>query len=342
MTDKPIPVSVITGFLGAGKTSLLNHLLHADHGMRLAVIVNEFGEQGIDGHLLASGDEEIFEMNNGCVCCSVRGDLVRTLHGLLPRLSEFDGIVLETTGLAKPGPIAQTFLIDDILRERITLDSVICVADAVHLEDGLGREEEVAAQIAFADLIVLNKTDLVSKDRAAELRQHLHAINPEAEILQSIRGVVPVDKLLSRKAFLLEQVADELQRQTAPQCGPDCGHVHHHYHDHGHGHDLGHDQHHQGITSVSLRLSGAFDAGKVSDWLGSYLGENGIDTLRVKGILHAKGEDRPLVFQAVHMLLEGDFLEPWPEGDPRLSRIVFIGRNLDQPKLQADFEACRA
>jgi len=336
--DRPaLPVLIVTGCLGAGKTTLVNHLLRAGHGLRLAVIVNEFGAAGIDGELIDSGEEELFEMNNGCICCSVRGDLIRTLHGLLPRLDGFDGVVVETTGLADPGPVAQTFLIDDVLRGRLMLDSITTVIDARHAPEQITAPAtpgpEARAQIAFADQIVLNKTDLVAPADLIRAEALLRAINPQAELIRAERGRVDPQHLLRRGGFDLDRVGELLEAMAAPPaCAPDCGHDHHHQHNH----------HHDDIGTVLVESSAPMDAGLISDWLAAYLAQNGRDVLRVKGIVHARDEPRKLVFQAVHMLLEGDFLGLWPEDETPLSRIVFIGRHLDAAALQTAFEACAA
>ena len=340
MTRPALPVLIVTGCLGAGKTTLVNHLLRAGHGLRLAVIVNEFGAAGIDGELIDSGEEELFEMNNGCICCSVRGDLIRTLHGLLPRLDGFDGVVVETTGLADPGPVAQTFLIDDVLRARMMLTSIATVIDARHAPGQISPKAtpgpEARAQIAFADQIVLNKTDLVAPADLEQVEALLSGINPQAELIRAERGKVDPQRLLRRGGFDLERIEELLQSMAAPkECGPDCGHDHHHHYRHDH-------HHHDDIGTVLVESAAPMDAGLISDWLAAHLAQNGRDVLRVKGIVHAKDEPRKLVFHAVHMLLEGDFLGPWPEGEAPLSRIVFIGRHLDAATLQTAFDACAA
>ena len=343
------PVTVLTGYLGAGKTTLLNRILSEDHGKKYAVIVNEFGEVGIDNDLIVGADEEVFEMNNGCVCCTVRGDLIRVLSGLMKRKGKFDAIIVETTGLADPAPVAQTFFVDDDVRARTELDSVTTVVDAKHLPLRLKDSKEAAEQIAFADQIILNKTDLVSEAELAEVESAIRTLNPLAPIRRAQRSNVPLETILGRHAFDLTRVT-ELQPDFLNPAHGEPGHVHDehcgHDHDHDHhGHDHGHIHDHvaeSGIGSISLTADRPIDANRVTAWLNNVLQTQGPDILRAKGILDIKGEDRRLVFQAVHMMLEGDFQGEWKAGDKRYSRLVFIGRNLDKAALQAGFESCAA
>jgi G3E family GTPase len=355
-----IPVTVLTGYLGAGKTTLLNRILSEDHGKKYAVVVNEFGEVGIDNDLIVGADEEVFEMNNGCVCCTVRGDLIRVLSGLMKRKGRFDGIIVETTGLADPAPVAQTFFVDDDVRARTELDSVTTVVDAKHLPLRLKDSREAAEQIAFADQIILNKTDLVTEAELAEVERAIRTLNPMAPIRRAQRSNVPLDAILGRHAFDLARVT-ELQPDFLNPAHGEAGHVHdehcdHDHHDHGHVHDehCGHEHHdhghahihdhvaESGISSISLTAHRPIDGNKVTAWLNNVLQTQGVDILRAKGILDVKGEERRLVFQAVHMILEGDFQGPWKAGDNRYSRLVFIGRNLNEDALRAGFESCIA
>jgi G3E family GTPase len=351
MTTK-IPVTVLTGYLGAGKTTLLNRILTEDHGKRYAVIVNEFGEVGIDNDLVVGADEEVFEMNNGCVCCTVRGDLIRVLSGLMKRKGGFDAIVVETTGLADPGPVAQTFFVDDDVRARTRLDSVTTVVDAKHLPLRLADSREAVEQIAFADQIVLNKTDLVSETELLAVEASIRRINPLAPIHRTTRSQVPLDAILGRGSFDLERITALEPEFLNPAHGEE-GHVHDEHCDHDHGHDHGHDHHHHdhaphdhaaaaGIKGISLTSEKPLDGIRVTNWLNTLLQEKGVDILRAKGILDIKGESRRLVFQAVHMILEGDYQRDWKDGEPRYSRMVFIGRDLDEAAIRAGFEACVA
>jgi G3E family GTPase len=342
------PVTVLTGYLGAGKTTLLNRILSEEHGRKYAVIVNEFGEIGIDNDLIVGADEEVFEMNNGCVCCTVRGDLIRVVQGLMKRQTRagggFDGIIIETTGLADPGPVAQTFFVDEEVRAKARLDSVTTVVDAKHILLRLSDSREAAEQIAFADQIVLNKTDLVSEDDLRMIEARLRRLNPLAPIHRAQRSNVPLDAILGRGGFDLDRIL-ELEPQFLNPAHGEAGHVHdddcehedHDRHHHDHKHDHVHDD---DIRGVSLRLDRPVDAQRVTAWLNDLLARQGPDILRAKGILDVKGEDRRLVFQAVHMILEGDFQRPWREGEDRTSRMVFIGRNLDEAMLRAGFQTC--
>ena len=343
----PIPVTVLTGYLGAGKTTLLNRILSEDHGKRYAVIVNEFGEIGIDNDLVVGADEEVFEMNNGCVCCTVRGDLIRVLQGLAKRQSTsgrgFDAIVVETTGLADPGPVAQTFFVDEDVKARTVLDSVTTVVDAKHVSARLDDSREAREQIAFADQIILNKTDLVAEADLVALEARLRRLNPLAPIHRAERSNVPLDAILGRGGFDLGRIL-ELEPEFLNPAHGEPGHVHdddcdHDDHDHHHHHDHQHDD---DIKGVALSLDRPVDPQKVTNWLNDLLARQGPDILRAKGILNVKGDERRLVFQAVHMILEGDFQRDWKPGEDRSSRMVFIGRNLDEALLRVGFNACAA
>jgi len=357
------PVTVLTGYLGAGKTTLLNRILSEDHGKRYAVIVNEFGEVGIDNELIVGADEEVFEMNNGCVCCTVRGDLIRVVSGLMKRKGGFDAIIVETTGLADPGPVAQTFFVDEDVRAKTQLDSVTTVVDAKHLLLRLADSKEAAEQVAFADQIILNKTDLVTEAELAEVERAIRKLNPLAPIHRAERSNVPLDQVLGRGSFDLARI-EEIEPDFLNPAHGELGHVHddtcdhdrdehthehhHHHSEDGHHHDDepkhegGHDIEASGIRGISLTAHQPLNANKVTAWLNEVLQAQGPDILRAKGILDVAGEDRRLVFQAVHMILEGDFQGPWKSGADRYSRLVFIGRNLDEAKLRAGFEGCIA
>ena len=349
------PVTVLTGYLGAGKTTLLNRILTEDHGKRYAVIVNEFGEIGIDNDLVVDADEEVFEMNNGCVCCTVRGDLIRILGGLMKRKGGFDAIVVETTGLADPGPVAQTFFVDEEVKAKTVLDSVTTVVDAKHVLLRIADSKEAREQIAFADQIVLNKTDLVTPQELARVEATLRRMNPLAPIHRAVRSDVPLDAILGRGGFDLSRIMEIEPEFLNPAHGEEghvhderCGHDHHDHdhdhghHDHGHDHSGGHAHEDQDIKGVALTLDRPVNGRKVTEWLNGVLQAQGPDILRAKGILDVEGEDKRLVFQAVHMILDGELQREWRPTDKRYSRLVFIGRNLDEAALRKGFEACAA
>ncbi|MCI2419800.1 GTP-binding protein [Saccharopolyspora sp. K220] len=323
-SDDRVPVTVLTGFLGSGKTTLLNRILTENHGMRIAVIENEFGEVGIDDGLVLDAEEEVFEMNNGCICCTVRGDLIRILGALLKRKDRFDAILIETTGLADPAPVAQTFFVDDALRTQLRLDAIVTVVDAKHIVQHLddhkpeGTENEAVEQLAFADRVVLNKTDLVDAAEIEEVQRRIHDINAGVRILPAQHADVDLAEVLGVHAFDLDQVlADE------PEFLDDTDH-----------------QHDLTVTSVGIAADGVVNVEKLNEWLGVLLGERGTDLFRSKGILNLAGTDQRYVFQGVHMLHDGDLGAPWRDGEPRRNRMVFIGRNLDREQLEKEFRAC--
>jgi G3E family GTPase len=357
-SSEKIPVTVLTGYLGAGKTTLLNRILSEPHGKKYAVIVNEFGEIGIDNDIIVGADEEVFEMNNGCICCTVRGDLVRILDGLMRRKGKFDAIIVETTGLADPAPVAQTFFIDENVGKKTRLDAVVTVADAKWLNDRLKDAPEAKNQIAFADVILINKTDLVTPEELSEVEARIRGINPYAKVHKTERAKIALDQVLGRNAFDLDRILD-----IEPDFlgGDDHDHHHHdHDHDHHHEHDHGHDHHHdhdhkhahshgglkhyhdEDMQSISLNTDKPLNPDKFFPWVQELVQKEGPNILRCKGILSFKDDNERFVFQGVHMILDGDHQRPWKDDEKRNSRIVFIGRNLPGKMIAEGFESCIA
>ncbi|MEG3641569.1 CobW family GTP-binding protein [Magnetococcus sp. PR-3] len=305
------PVTVLTGFLGSGKTTLLNHILQNSHQHRMAVIVNEFGEIGIDQDLIVQTDEELFELTNGCLCCSIRGDLLRTLERLIPRLAHIDHILIETTGLATPGPIAQTFLNEQTLKDHFELDGFVTLCDALHLPDQITQHRECQVQVAFADLILINKTDLVDDSTLVleAVRQH----NNHAPYLEITQAVAPIDKLLNLGGF--KPPEQPLYMLGTP---------HHH---------------HTAVTAVCLEMPGRLDSQLFVQWFTRLLALQGDDLMRMKGILNINGQQRQHLFQGVHQVIEGKEGPPWGD-EERINRLVLIGKDLNEQQLTQGFKDC--
>jgi G3E family GTPase len=348
--SEKVPVTVLTGYLGAGKTTLLNRILSEPHGKKYAVIVNEFGEIGIDNDLVVGADEEVFEMNNGCICCTVRGDLMRILDGLMRQKGKFDAIIVETTGLADPAPVAQTFFMDANVGSKTRLDAVVTVADAKWLNERLRDAPEAKNQIAFADVILINKTDLVSSDELSDVEARIRSINPYAKLHRTERARIPLDAVLGRNAFDLDRILD-----LEPAFLETDEHDHHHDHDddhehgdhhHEHGHKPAHaygglkHYHDEEMQSIALRTDKPLDPDKFFPWVQDLVQKEGPNILRCKGILAFKDDDERFVFQGVHMILDGDHQRPWKKDEKRESRIVFIGRNLPSKLITEGFESC--
>jgi G3E family GTPase len=342
-SSEKVPVTVLTGYLGAGKTTLLNRILSEPHGKRYAVIVNEFGEIGIDNDLVVGADEEVFEMNNGCICCTVRGDLMRILDGLMRQKGKFDAIIVETTGLADPAPVAQTFFMDPNVGRKTKLDAVVTLADAKWLNERLKDAPEAKNQIAFADVILINKIDLVSPEELSDVEARIRGINPYAKLHKTERAKISLDAVLGRNAFDLDRILD-----LEPDFLGSDEHDHHHNHDHDHGHEHDHAHVHGGLKhyhdeemqSIALRTDELLDPDKFFPWVQDLVQKEGPNILRCKGILAFKDDDQRFVFQGVHMILDGDHQRPWKADEKRDSRIVFIGRNLPGKLITEGFESC--
>jgi G3E family GTPase len=334
-TESKVPVTVLTGYLGAGKTTLLNRILTGAHGKRYAVIVNEFGEIGIDNDLIVESDEEIYEMNNGCVCCTVRGDLINVLERLMRQHGRFDAIVVETTGLADPAPVAQTFFMEDEVRSNAALDAIVTVVDAKHFPTQIKGEPEAEEQVAFADIVLVNKADLVSSEELAAVEAAIRAINPYAELHRTRRADIPLDRILDRGAFDLQRVLENDPHflDHHDDCGTDCGHDHHAHHAASPLHDAS-------VSSVSMAV-GELDGAKFFPWIHALTQKEGANILRMKGILALRGEDRRYVVQGVHMIVEGEQQRAWAPEERRQSRLVFIGRNLSESRLRAELQSCQ-
>ncbi|MBM4075213.1 MAG: GTP-binding protein [Planctomycetes bacterium] len=322
--DTRVPVTVVTGFLGSGKTTLVNYILSEDHGKRIAVIENEFGEIGIDDALVIDAEEEIFEMNNGCICCTVRGDLIRILGTLMKRRDKFDYILVETTGLADPAPVAQTFFVDEEIRAQLRLDAIVTVVDAKHLalhlfeEKEEGIENEAVEQLAFADRVLINKIDLVSEQELIQVENQVRLINAGASLVRTQMSKVDLDWVLNVGAFDLSRILE-----VDPEFLGDSEH-----------------QHDQSVTSVGIEAEGPVNLEKINGWLGWLLVEKGVDIFRMKGIINVENSENRFVFQGVHMLFDGQPDRAWKPGERRVNNMIFIGRNLDRDELDTRFRAC--
>jgi len=317
LLTKPISVTVITGYLGSGKTTLLNRILTHEHGKKVAVIVNEFGDVGIDGQLVLNADEEILEMNNGCICCTVRGDLIRMIGNLMEKQEKFDHLVIETTGLADPAPVIQSFFVDEIMRAKTELDAIVTVVDAKHIWEHWDSSE-AQEQIAFADVLLLNKIDLVSEEVLETLENRIRAMNAFAKVHRTQNCELAIDTILGVRAFDLK---------NALSIDPDFLSEAAHEHD-------------ETVSSISIVELGAISSNKLSTWLNQLVQAHGQNIFRMKGILNVDDEDRRFVLQGVHMLLDGRPGKAWKPNESRRNEMVFIGRDLQENLLKQGFQSC--
>lgn len=348
-----IPATILTGFLGSGKTTLLKRVLGEAHGQKIAVIENEFGEENIDNDILVTETkEQIVQMSNGCICCTIREDLRSTLQLLAAKkrkgLLEFDRVVIETTGLADPGPVAQTFFMDDEIAESYLLDSILTLVDAKHADQQLDDRQEARRQVGFADQIFISKTDLVGKDEVDALVHRLKHMNPRAPQKAVHFGDVPIKDVFDLRGFNLNAKLD-----IDPDFLKEDDHDHHHAHDHDHDHDHGHDHEHgehcdhphhhahdDDVKSFVFRSDRPFDPMKLEDFLGAIVNIYGPKMLRYKGVLHMKGTERKVIFQGVHQLMGSDLGPQWGEGETRMSKMVFIGIDLPRDIFLQGLEQC--
>jgi G3E family GTPase len=319
-----VPVTILTGFLGSGKTTLLNRILKEDHGQRIAVIENEFGEVGVDNAIIETGDEQIVEMNNGCICCTVRGDLIRILGTLKEKRDQgalkFDRVVIETTGMADPGPVAQTFFTDEEIGNYYLLDSIITLVDAKHAPKQLDEFHEAQEQVGFADRILLSKTDLTAQEETEALVQRLKRMNPRAPIKKVHFGDAPLEEVLDIRGFNLNAIL-----QLDPEFLTDIQH-----------------EHHDEVQSFVFKSDKPFDGQKLEQFLSGMIQVYGPDLLRYKGVLWMKGNPRRVVFQGVHMMMGGDMGKPWGKGEKKGSVMVFIGKKLPKDLFIAGMQECLA
>ena len=317
-----IPVTILTGFLGSGKTTLLNNILTEDHGHKIAVIINEFGEIGIDGDLVIKDEDSVLELANGCLCCTVKGDLTKIVQDLIKSGQEFEHLMIETTGIANPAPVAEVFYFDQYINDKFFVNGIVTLVDSVNVDKHLDDNDECYKQIAFADLLLINKTDKVDEARLADIEKIVNLVNPMAEQIRCSHAKVDISKILD-----VESLHERMLREDHSE--------EEHEHNHHHGHD-----HNSPIESLSISMKGAFNQANLRYWLSTLLFDRSDTVYRMKGIIHVAGREEKLIFQSVHRLFEDAIGPVWEDGEEKISKIVFIGEKLDKEELKKGFSEC--
>ena len=313
-----IPVTILTGFLGSGKTTLLNNILTEEHGRKIAVIINEFGEIGIDGDLVIKDEDSVLELANGCLCCTVKGDLTKIVIDLIKSGRKFEHLMIETTGIANPAPVAEVFYFDPLINNKFFVNGIVTLVDSVNVDKHLDDNDECYKQIAFADLLLINKTDLVDEDRLKDIYKIVRLVNPMARQIPCSKALVDISLILN-----VESLHERMLKEDPEEV----------HHEHGH-------EHNSPIESLSISLSGAFNQAQLRYWLSTLLFDRSDTIYRMKGIIHVAGREEKLIFQSVHRLFEDAIGEKWQEGEEKVSKIVFIGENLDKEELRNGFNSC--
>ena len=348
-----IPVTILTGFLGSGKTTLLNNILTEEHGHKIAVIINEFGKIGIDGDLVVKDEDSVLELANGCLCCTVKGDLTKIVEDLIESGQEFEHLMIETTGIANPAPVAEVFHFDPRIKNKFYMNGIVTLVDSVNVDKHLDDNDECYKQIAFADLLLINKIDKVDEARLNDIKKIVQLVNPMAEQIRCSHAQIDISKILNVVSLHEKMMRDE-HREINEHDHEHHGHEHHHHgHDHHHGHEHSHEHdhdhdsdvqhghaHNSPIESLSISLPGEFNQAELRYWLGTLLFDRSDTIYRMKGIINVQGRNEKLIFQSVHRLFEDAVGDPWKDDEERRSKIVFIGEKLDGKELKEGFSAC--